>query len=79
MRGTLTPSLFLSLTHMHTYIEVNGPWTWSKPRKIWKGQVEEGLRREDAQNQLRWCESGRYDIVVDLATPINKDKKLGFK
>ena len=58
---------------------VNEPRKRGRPKKTWKRQVEEeirkvGLRREDAPNRARWRESDCHRSEVNPATPVFGDK-----
>lgn len=62
--------------------EVNGLQKRGRPKKIWRGKVEEeskgvSLRREDTPNQARWRESGCYGREVEKSahpTSVNENK-----
>ena len=62
--------------------EVSGRRKPGRPKKTWKMQVEKesksvGLEKKDAMNRVRWRVAVRETAAgVDLATPVDEDKKL---
>ena len=62
--------------------EVSGRRKPGRPKKTWKMQVEKesksvGLEKKDAMNRVRWRVAVREIAAgVDLATPVDGDKKL---